>query len=448
MQLSALDYHRLTNHGRGRIDDPRLVRGYRMQLDRKPPEMKAYPSVDAEPVPDELDALLFLSAGVVRVKDHPQLGRMSFRAAGSAGNLQPLEVYVVHHERVLHYEPRTHEVKAVGRAPAGPTTLVVTGVPWRTGWKYTERGFRHLYWDCGTMLSQLLAAAPAPRLQLGFVDAEVAALVGADLVHEHPLAVVVLGEGEPDLRPVAPAVAGVLDVAPMEFPVVTASQRAGDLASPTEVAAWRRADATAPAPADVTFGLSLADVVRRRGSTREFDPSVSAPGVLLVNALAAATAPLHSDAGPTTLRHDVLVHDVEGWEPGAYRWSPETATLEPLEAHTDTRLLGRQLCLGQPLGGDGCFTAFHQSDIETLVRPPLGDRAYRCAQLEAGVVEGRLHLAAYALGFGATGLTFVDEAVRETFRTPAWPMLVTAVGKPTYRSTPGGDPGHPAVLRG
>jgi hypothetical protein len=29
-------------------------------------------------------------------------------------------------------------------------------------------------------------------------------------------------------------------------------------------------------------------------------------------------------------------------------------------------------------------------------------------QLDAGLVEGRLHLAAYALGLGASGMTFVD----------------------------------------
>ena len=49
-------------------------------------------------------------------------------------------------------------------AADGVSTLVVTGIPWRTGWRYAERGYRHLYWDSGTMLSQLLAlAATGPR---------------------------------------------------------------------------------------------------------------------------------------------------------------------------------------------------------------------------------------------------------------------------------------------
>ena len=60
----------------------------------------------------------------------------------------------------------------------------MTGVPWRTGWRYRERGFRHIYWDAGTMLAQLLALADSTgltaRLFTTFPDAEVAALVGAD----------------------------------------------------------------------------------------------------------------------------------------------------------------------------------------------------------------------------------------------------------------------------
>lgn len=56
------------------------------------------------------------------------------------------------------YDPQTHALVRVGPPPAGSApALVLTGVPWRTGWKYRERGFRHVYWDAGTLLAQLLA---------------------------------------------------------------------------------------------------------------------------------------------------------------------------------------------------------------------------------------------------------------------------------------------------
>ena len=92
-------------------------------------------------------------------------------------------------------------------------TLVLTGIPFRTCWKYGERGWRHLWWDAGALLANLLAAADAhgvpAQIIAGFPDAAVAALVGIDGVDEVPLVLVRLGSGElrlpaPDaLEPVA-----------------------------------------------------------------------------------------------------------------------------------------------------------------------------------------------------------------------------------------------------
>ncbi|MDP8977278.1 MAG: SagB/ThcOx family dehydrogenase, partial [Actinomycetota bacterium] len=186
------------------------------------------------------------------------------------------------------------------------------------------------------------------------------------------------------------------------------------------------------------------DLVRRRGSTRRFDPTAVAPGALLGEALGWATRPVPGDflpAGATLLEHHLAVHAVDDVPPGLYRWS--AAGLERMH-EGDVRALGRHLCLDQDLGGDGCYTVFHCADDR--VTGALGARGYRAAQLEAGVVAGRLHLTACALGFGASGLTFFDDQVRRAFGTDAWPMLVTAVGAPAYRSKPGGLPGRPTPL--
>jgi len=104
------------------------------------------------------------------------------------------------------------------------------------------------------------------------------------------------------------------------------------------------------------------------------------------------------------------------------------------------REITQQLCLNQPLGGDSAYTAFHSADLD-MVLDALGARGYRVAQLEAGLASGRLSLAAFTLGGGATGLTFFDEPVRRFFATSASCMLVTSVGIPEYRNTPGGRPG-------
>jgi hypothetical protein len=96
---------------------------------------------------------------------------------------------------------------------------------------------------------------------------------------------------------------------------------------------------------------------------------------------------------------------------------------------------------------DGASTVFESADLD-VVLDTLRPRGYRAAHVEAGIVNGRLLLAAHALRHGATGLTFFDDEVRDAFATRASCLLVTAVGVPTYRPAPGGQPGRPTELVG
>ncbi|HSH59789.1 MAG TPA: hypothetical protein VK988_09160 [Acidimicrobiales bacterium] len=472
----AREYHRTTMHDPSGLwpDDPRLMRGYRpLQWDRKPPQFKTYPGIESVPLPEDLSVatageldvqvlsrLLFLSAGVVRTADLDG-ETLYFRAAGSAGNLSPIEVYLVTGDvpgldaGVYHYEPVEHALVGLRDAPAEtPPALILTGVPWRTAWKYRERGFRHLYWDAGTMLAHTLALAEEAELavsaELGFVDDYVTALVGADGVHEFALTVVALAGNaalpEPEDVPV-----GHLADDPLEFPLVTLAQRAGDLAADEDVEGWRRAAQSFPwTPTSFDHGPSLNrpldEVIRRRGSCRQFDPPRIAPAELLGGAMARASRAVPGDFvadGATLLEHYLTVHAVGDVAPGAYRW--RDGDLELLRAG-EVREAAGHLCLDQALGASGAYTAFHFAHLEDVLGA-LGSRGYRAAQLEAGIVEGRLHLFAYDRGFGATGLTFYDREVARFFASEALPMLVTAVGAPLHAPVPGGLPRRPVLLR-
>jgi hypothetical protein len=56
--------------------------------------------------------------------------------------------------------------------------------------------------------------------------------------------------------------------------------------------------------------------------------------------------------------------------------------------------------------------------------------------MEAGIVGGRVYIAAYALGRGATGLTFYDDDVTKFFSPHAAGkscMLVMSIGVPGKR---------------
>ena len=195
--------------------------------------------------------------------------------------------------------------------------------------------------------------------------------------------------------------------------------------------------------------MSVEQVILSRGSTRLFRRQTAA-APLLTWGLSAASRAVPVDAAPTgtLLEHLVNVHDVADAEAGGYRY---TAT-DGFEGHTrsdDPRAAGAHLCLDQPLGGDSAYTVFHAATLDPLL-DALGGRGYRAAQLEAGIVAGRLALNAVALADGATGLTFYDGLVSRYFHSNAAPLLATAVGIPDTTPAPSGTranrPSCPATV--
>jgi hypothetical protein len=70
------------------------------------------------------------------------------------------------------------------------------------------------------------------------------------------------------------------------------------------------------------------------------------------------------------------------------------------------------LGLDQELPADAAVDSFFLADLRPILQP-FGK--YRAVQLEAGIIGGRLYLAAYAQRLGATGLTFYDDEVTRFF---------------------------------
>ena len=392
----------------------------------------------AEPALPALARILHLTAGVVRVAERKDRPTLLLRAAGSAGGRFPLELYVAARsvpglpDGVHWYDPVGHELRQVGPPVQGApaTTLIVTGIPWRTGWRYAERGWRHIHWDAGTALSQALALAASaglrPRLWSRFPDAEIARLVGADGVQELPIALVALGDGAPAVAAGGEAVAGAVDAAPRAFPLVTEAHHAGDL---SELGApWPDG---APVAGPLPRSRTLDDVLLQRGTTRRMDAGGTLPRATLEFALDAAMRGID-------VPHFVAVHGVDDVAPGLYRW-PDLA--HPLR-RGDLRQVLLRVCWDQDLGRDAAFVVLGAADLRAL-----DDRGYREAQLAAGLVEGRLHVAAYALGAGASGMTFLDSEIAGLVGAPLAGLLFTCVGVPAYRNRAGaGRPGAPVAV--
>ena len=470
METATQALHRLTSYEPGRewtvpMDDPRVVQDLEVNDPaRFPWPYKRYAAgLARHGLPRELPAtaaaaldvlagtaevpgaaldlpslsrLLYLSAGVVRTAELRH-GRYLFRAAGSAGARFPLEVYVAVPDGgplpagVHWYDPLEHALVQVGPAPDGETpAVIVTGVPWRTGWRYRERGYRHVYWDAGTLLAQLLALADSAgltaRLFTRFPDARVTALVGADGVHEWPVAIVGLGGGAPALDPAGPATPGATDRAPLEFPLVTAAQRAGERDRLGESWDW---GGPVDIPAVPTPPVEA--VIAARGSQRRMDPARGLPEDTLRACMAASLRGID-------VPHWVAVHAVDGVTGGIYLWPDLHKQLRPGVLRDELC----RVCLDQTLARDAAFVAVAAVDVGRL-----DDREYREAQLAAGLAEGRLHLAAYALGASASGMTFLDSEIPALLGEPLDGLLVTCVGVPAYRSAAAGAPGAPSQIR-
>ena len=206
---------------------------------------------------------------------------------------------------------------------------------------------------------------------------------------------------------------------------MTAAQRAGDADELGEP--W---DFGAPVEA-ARGGAPVEEVVLARSSQRRMDPARTLPEGLLRTSLAVALRGID-------VPHFVAVHAVDGVEPGLYRW-PDLSTPERAGALRDDLY---RVALEQGLAHDAAFVAIGAADVSAL-----DDRGYREAQLAAGLVEGKLHLLAYALGASASGMTFDDSLVRALLGDELDALLFTCVGVPEYAPARGGPPGSPTGIR-
>ena len=442
------------------------------------------PSSRADSVPDlqDLARILYFSAGITKQRAHPG-GEIYFRAAACTGALYEIELYVVTGDLVgldagvYHFNPADLSLRllrkgdfrrnlaqatametAVAHAPA---TIICTGTYWRNAWKYQARTYRHLGWDNGTLLANLLAVSAASGLPaevvLGFVDAEVNRLLDLDTRREVSLCLVPIGRTSENSLPAlreAPALdleTISLSEREVEYSAMLEMHDASSLESEEEVAQWRgnRPLLASSAPAGEAVRLeplpeeeqpkdTIEQVILRRGSTRTFDKTASITLDQLSTIFDCATRGLPADflEPPGAQLNDLylIVHAVQGLKPGAYFFRRKQNTLELLK-EGKFRAEAHHLGLEQELPADACVDIFFLADLKSILEG-YGNRGYRAVQLEAGAVGGRMYLAAYAQRLGATGLTFFDDDVINFFSPHAKgksAIFLLAVGKSLKR---------------
>jgi SagB-type dehydrogenase family enzyme len=429
----ARRFHVRTNHTYESVR--RGGRG--LDWSNKPHPYKEYPGLEPEPLPPELGRLLRFGAGVVRSR-----GDYDFRTYSSAGALYPVEVYAATPRGLFSFHPRDvalvrlrdEDVRRVlADAAVAPeltragAVLVLTGILWRTAWKYEARGYRHLWWDAGTMLANFLALEPAVRVYTGFVDDEVNRVVGADGRREAALVLVGVGSADeaPPLGELPPPEHEAMPLSPREreYPEAYELHAASSLRKADEVRRYR-AGSTPGQPAPAPPFENLERVLRRRGSTREFsrEPIPRDEFAALLD-YALGAVPMDVQAHTEIA---LIANAVDWLVPGSYRYESR-GRFELVRAGEFRRLAG-SLLLEQAFGALAAAVMFVLANLDRLVAE-LGNRGYRVAQLEGGIRLGRIYLGATARGWGVTGSTLYDEDVSRAFATEAAPMTAAAVGR-------------------
>jgi SagB-type dehydrogenase family enzyme len=161
---------------------------------------------------------------------------------------------------------------------------------------------------------------------------------------------------------------------------------------------------------------AVEQVILRRGSSRKFARTpITLPqlSTILDRGTRGVPADFLDPLG-TQLNHlYLIVHAVEGLEPGAYFFDRDRKLLEYLKQGNFRDVAG-YLGLEQQLPADAAVDIFFLADLRPILQR-FGNRGYRAVQLEAGILGGKFYLAAYAQRLGATGLTFYDDDVTRFF---------------------------------
>lgn len=451
----------------------------------------------------DIAEILFYSAGITREIKYDS-GRLYMRAASATGALYPIEIYIVCKDispdlkaGVYHFNPAEFSLENIRRgdytltlAPiAGNNqhlskstlTIIITSYAWRNAWKYQDRSYRHWFWDSGVIVSNLLAIAASKNLNakliMGFIDDEVNRILSLEKEKEASIAMVAI-----DTESIHHFASGIdtakkerfSDSAPpksiplsreeTQYPAIWKAYDCSKLFDENEVKKWVNAGLTqsgnffshiedsAPAAKQIpkrqglpndhqhSNALTIGETILRRGSTRKFARSPISSHTLssvLYNSTRGISTDFKKDT-ESLVEIYLIANNVEGLDNGAYFYNRNHDAIDILKPKVSRNLSG-YLCLNQPLFSDASVVLFMMSNLNKILKV-LGNRGYRAAQFEAGIIAGKIYLSSYAHGIGASGSTFYDDAVTEFFLPHSKDkdtMIAVGIGVPSYKARAG-----------
>lgn len=473
-------------------------------------DLKPYLQEDSQAYTDEpgrtwqqLSRLLFCSYGLTARVPTMMGSPVYLRAAPSAGGLYPAEVYLISRGTpclptgLYNYQCLTHSLvhfwesevwSALQEAcfwhPVLGNTdiaIVVTGVFYRSAWRYEDRAYRRIFLDTGHLLGNIeLASALTdyrPYLIGSFADETLNNLLYLDPEQEGAIAVIPLANqsNSPHHLSLAPTI--LPSTTQTNYPEISDGDLLSYFHQATEINGignWKIESkklnalhnqgqledkynfpfctkvSTTTTPINWQTGGSeglalqgLENTILKRRSTRAYNGAN-----LTLDELKAILdftyQPQHYiqqglDGSPdyfvlNLIETFVTVSGVTDLEEGCYYYAPKAQELRQIRFKNFRREL-HYLCLGQELGRDASAVVFHTADLKKAVAT-VGDRVYRYLHMDAGHLGQRLNLAAIRLELGVSGIGgFFDNQVNEVLGIPPDEavLYITTLGRPKRR---------------
>jgi len=407
--------------------------------------------------------------------------RWAVRCNPSSGNLHPTEAYLVipaidgigaggvyHYgvlDHVLEQRRVIDETDFAELLPSSwpPSSFLVclTSIYWREAWKYGERAYRYCQHDIGHAIAQLAYAAAALgwRVEVlhGVGDDAIAAITGIDQQHgaeaEQPdvMLLVTVAHAIPALSSWAPAPKATARV--QQLPLLG---NANQLSSQHH--AWPAIDEVSvachvvnpaavtsvplPPPLAVTARESSARYLfrtRRSAVAMDGKSGISSDDFfrMMTQLLPANITPWSAWKAASAIHPVVLVHRVQGLEPGVYLLLRDPAQRDALQqsltrfpdwhavpqappdlplfalVHADARQFAQLSNCQQDIAADGAFSVAMLAQFDAPLQRQ-GSGWYRRLFWEAGMVGQVLYLEAEAAGVRGTGIgCFFDDVIHD-----------------------------------
>lgn len=485
MILSGKEYHTVTSYDRYRMT------GHALDWPNQPTIYKTYEGVDPIPLPDvsqfpetslwvltkpqtqtdshspitleRISQILTLSYSLTAKRRQPGLD-FYFRSVASAGALFPTELYIGAYEAdgldsgLYHYDILNRNISPLRSGVLGEATLAalgehslgkfstcffITGIFFRSAWKYRKRALRYVLLDTGHLVENLLLAIKALRIPFSvhydFDDIKMEKLLGLDGKREACLVCVTVGSTSPESlsTPVNEKVWESVDTLP--YNLIEASrvserevlyeeiancyqsgisiselkQPDSDMLTRTGVTpqVWQDIEVIdiekeISYPQAVFYRRSKRNFINQRLSYRKF-----------VNLLNLVTDAVHQDFPsdkmyPSSLAIGMLTGNIENMPAGFYLLDAKNKKL----GRVSTRNLIPKMtsvCLDQEWLRSCAIHFLLVTNLEEIDRT-WGARGYRYAMLTAGRIGQSIYLGATALGLGCCGIgALYDGEARE-----------------------------------